>query len=193
LIVEINYSARVPCFFDSVADRQSFQVAVEWSVNASSHVAAFRTRQEKAKLAIKEEEILHAQMKKGSVGKQSVAAPIRQSQGAGAGHEEFISRLVGEFKEYRTQLQRAVDALPQHNAPSHGKCAAIPASFELNERRALPDDTSLPCLITSEHWKDFVERISIEQADHAEQLAAAARLAAQSRSLARSVCAPNLK
>ena len=36
---------QVPCCFDSEEERDSFRAAVEWAVNAKSHVAAFRSSQ----------------------------------------------------------------------------------------------------------------------------------------------------
>jgi hypothetical protein len=123
--------------------------------------------------------------------KQRAAAPSRPQQAAGAGNQEFTSRLAHEFEEYQTQLQRAAGRPPLHNVAAHGWYAGIQASVEVNARR---DDAALPSLTTGKQWKDHTERICREQSAHAEQLAVAANLEAQSRSRsrARSVCAiPN--
>jgi hypothetical protein len=205
LIVEINNSTRVPCYFDSAADRQSFQAAVEWAVNARYHVAAFHTRQDKAKLAVKEAEMPRAEVKRGvahdlgqtmlegehqdAAAKQRAAAPSRPQQAPAAANQEFISRLAREFEEYQTQLQRGAGRPQVRNVAAHGWYAGIQASEEVNARRA-GDDAALPPLTTGKHWKDFTQRICQEQGGHAEQLAAAANLErSRSRSHARSVCA----
>ena len=195
LILEINNSARVPCYFDSAADRQSFQAAVECAVNARSHVAAFHARQDKAKLAMKEAVVGTEQQR--AVSPQLADAHPAASAGrrhalrpASPPNQELISRLAHEFDEYQTQLQRAAGRLQQHNVAAYGWWAGIQASVEVNGRRS-GDDAALPFLTTGKHLKDFTQRIRMEQHDYAEQLAAAANLEAQSRSRtrAKSVCA----
>ena len=54
----------MPCCFDSAEERDSFKAAVEWAVNARSHVVAFRSKQEEAKKQREAEEMQRVQAEK---------------------------------------------------------------------------------------------------------------------------------
>lgn len=198
LIVEVDAAdcSKLHCCFDSTEDRHSFQAAVEWAVNARSHVAAFQFRQEEAK-RIAEEKALNSVQK----GKQqftiqepgdarlkvqlhtgtrsSAAGTARSHRGtlSAEDQEVFVSRLVLEAAEHRKHLQRAA-AFPEwthsrtHDWPS---AAGIRATIELHSQQTPCSELNLQSFVGSKQTKDFVQRIVLEHENHSAQLAVAAK------------------
>jgi hypothetical protein len=198
LIVEIDSAdgAKVQCCFDSVEARKLFQAAVEWAINAKSHVAAFRSRQEEAKRIVEFEVKKSSQIKQSSTHEvrgdervrvqQDFASPISQKRGtlnmqrgtlSMEDQEAFMSRLVREFKEHDKQLQHAVSR-PQHSCSrtqDWSSTAGMQATFELRSKKTPSLEPTLHALVGSKGANDFVKRLVLEHEVHSAQLASASK------------------
>jgi hypothetical protein len=196
LIVEIDSAgdAKFHCCFDSVEARKLFQSAVEWAVNAKSHVAAFQSRQEEAKSIVELEAKQSGQRKQLSahekLGDETIRAQqdftILQKRGtlnrppgtlSTEDQDAFISRLVREFKEHDKQLQHVVPR-PQHSylrTQDRSSAAGRQATVEFRPKETPSSDLSLQALVGSKRAADFVERLVLEQEVHSAQLAIAAK------------------
>jgi len=92
--------AHVPCCFDSAEERDSFKAAVEWAVNAKSHVAAFRSKQEEAK------------KKRETIGMQQVLAEKEEASRLEA-ELATMKRRVSESEETTSRFSQDRNDLSQ--------------------------------------------------------------------------------
>lgn len=196
LIVEVDAADKLHCCFDSTEDRHSFKAAVDWAVNARSHVAAFEIRQEESKriaeakasnslqgkqpIKIQEPGDTRLKVQPHATGMRSAAAgtarPHRGTLSA-EDQEVFVSRLVLEAAEHRKLLQHAA-ASPEwiqsrtHDWPS---AAGIRATIELHSQQTPSVELNLQSFVGRKQTKDFVQRLVLEHENHSAQLAVAAK------------------
>jgi hypothetical protein len=184
--------AKLYCCFDSAEERDSFKAAVEWAVNARSHVAAFRSKQEEAKKQreAEENEMQRVQAQWHSThqmledelsrmqhlaSEQTVAQQTAKMQRLRLEDREFVVRLARESDEHKKSLQQAaIRAQIPVDARSH----------RLQSNHLQHDDSGLPLVFSLDKRsvEEFVQTIAREQEAHVAQLAAAAEIAAQFRS-----------
>jgi hypothetical protein len=174
LIIQIDPSsgAKVLCGFDAVETRQLFQAAVDWAVNAKSHVACFQAKQEQAKKIAEAEDMKRVQVQLQRARQESGHQPgdvqqdlslqqksaTRPRQNSGVDDREFATRLVLEISEHHKILHGVIVRSQHSSTRSHDSSSAVVGSMSTSE---------------------FVKGITLEQKSHSMLLALAAQSAAR--------------
>ncbi len=189
LILQIDppSGAKVYCGFDTVEARQLFQAAVEWAVNAKSHVAAFQSKQERAKQILQEddskrvqEELQRARQEPGRqpCGSQQdlsgqQASVARTLKSAVVEDQELISRLIFEVTEYHNTIQ-GLTVQSQHSSVLTVDSSLTATTFN---RPFSQDSVSRLTSVGGQISTDFVLAMALEQEAHSIQLELAAKSA----------------
>jgi hypothetical protein len=170
--------------FSSQQNRQLFEAAFEWAMNARAHVAAFRSKQEEDHI-ITEEHLKLAQAKRPSSNIQvdqpklmQHALSCEKMQDSSMECQEFASRLARESVEHRKHLHMATRTNFGHFRANDSLFAtALLTCDEVYPAPTIHQECAVASAGGQQIYEDFVQRIAFEQAAHSALLSVAARAA----------------
>jgi hypothetical protein len=183
-VVVADLEAKFICCFDSPENRQLFEAAFEWAMNARAHVAAFRSKQEEDHI-ITEEHLKLAQAKRPSSNIQvdqpklmQHALSCEKMQDSSMECQEFASRLARESVEHRKHLHMATRTNFGHFRANDSLFAtALLTCDEVYPAPTIHQECAVASAGGQQIYEDFVQRIAFEQAAHSALLSVAARAA----------------